>query len=76
MSVPFGVGQTVDTVDFVAEVRTLTEDARPKTVAFHFRRPLEDPRYRWLETQATGVVAWTPPAIGETVFLELVLPQL
>jgi hypothetical protein len=44
----FSAGETIERPDFVAEVRSVTADARPLEVAFHFRQPLEDPQLRWL----------------------------
>jgi len=44
----FSAGETIERPDFVAEVRSVTGDSRPLEVAFRFRRPLEDPRLRWL----------------------------
>jgi hypothetical protein len=76
VSLPFSVGDRIETVDFQAEVRTVMPDGRPETVAFHFHEALEHPRYRWLETEATGVVPWTPPPVGETAKLELIVPSL
>jgi hypothetical protein len=61
----FCVGQTFARPDFVAEVRTVTEDGRPQQVAFRFRQPLEAPEYCWLRWKRNRVVPFTLPAPGD-----------
>jgi hypothetical protein len=53
--------------DFVAEVREMTPDGRPRVVAFHFREPLEDPGHTWMSRGLSGSEPFTVPAVGETV---------
>jgi hypothetical protein len=65
--VPFRNGDRVRMPDFEAEVRQVTEDGRPRIVAFHFRKPLEDPAYRWLSWNLHGAVSFELPAVGEQV---------
>jgi hypothetical protein len=66
---PFEVGETKERPDFRAEVRTVTNDGRPETVAFHFRAPLEDSSYRWLRWSPSGAQPFSLPSVGETVEL-------
>jgi hypothetical protein len=68
LSVPFEVGETVGMPDFDAEVRTLTDDARPKSVAFRFREPLDSPLYRlWFWGPFGAEPFELPPVGGEVV---------
>jgi hypothetical protein len=53
--------------DFEAEVRQVTEDGRPRIVAFYFRKSLEDPTYRWLSWNTQGAVSFELPDVGEHV---------
>jgi hypothetical protein len=48
MESPFAAGDRVETSLFTAEVRRITDDGRPATVAFRFRDPLEHPGQRWV----------------------------
>jgi hypothetical protein len=67
LSVPFAVGETVWMPDFDAEVRSITDDGRPRAVAFRFREPLDAPRYRWMKWGPRGAEPFQLPADGETV---------
>jgi hypothetical protein len=51
------------------EIVELTEDGRPAEILAHFERPLEDPKYLWLQWDDIGFGPFTPPAIGEQVTL-------
>jgi hypothetical protein len=62
-------GERVWMPDFVAEVREVNPDGRPQVVAFHFRKPLEDPGYGWMSWGLAGAEPFTVPAVGETVVL-------
>ena len=64
---PFEIGQRVSMPDFTAEIRSVTEDGRPKAVAFRFKAPLEDPRYRWLAWGPSGAEPFDLPMVGATV---------
>jgi hypothetical protein len=63
----FAVGERVSRPDYEVVVRTLTEDLRPLQVAFRFRRPLEDPGYRFLQWEKGGVASFPLPAVGQEV---------
>jgi len=63
----FREGERVWMPDFVAEVREVTPDGRPRVVAFHFRKPLEDPGHGWMSWGLMGAEPFTVPAVGETV---------
>jgi len=69
---PFTVGDRIAMPDFTAEVRTVTDDGRPRSVVFRFNRPLEDPQYRWLKWGEQGAEAFELPAVDETVVVETV----
>jgi len=66
----FGVGQAIERPDFVAEVREVTEDGRPRRVAFRFRQPLEAPEYRWLCWKDGRLVRFPLPAPGTRVTID------
>lgn len=68
-SARFAVGERVWMPDFDAEVRSVTDDGRPRVVAFRFREPLDAPRYRWMKWGPHGAEPFRPPAVGETVRL-------
>ncbi len=65
----FTPGQRIERPDCVAEVRELTGDGRPGKMAFHFRRDLEDPSYRWLFWKDGRVVDFRLPQIGESAMV-------
>jgi len=78
---PFTAGERYEMPDFTAEVRTVTGDGRPRSVAFRFRQPLEDESYRWLQWGLNGAEPFELPAVGEevvvrTVPLTAAFPQL
>jgi hypothetical protein len=66
----FEVGQAIERPDFVAEIREVTEDGRPRRVAFRFRQPLEAPDYCWLYWKAGRVVPFPLPAPGERLTID------
>jgi hypothetical protein len=68
-SAGFAVGEVVGMPDFDAEVRAVTDDGRPREVAFRFLEPLEAPRYRWMRWGPGGAEPFALPAVGETVVL-------
>ena len=72
LDVPFTPAERIETMDFVAEVREVTEDGRPTVVAFRFREPLESPEYRWVCWRSGGLVPFPLPEPGETVSLPMV----
>lgn len=63
----FFVGETIERPDFVAEVREVTEDGRPRRVAFRFRQPLEAPEYCWLFWKDDRLVPFPLPPPGTRV---------
>jgi hypothetical protein len=64
---PMKLGQVVELPDATVTVTALTEDGRPAEATFQFRRPLEDPSYRWLMLQGETFLPFVLPAVGETV---------
>jgi hypothetical protein len=74
---PMAVGDSVDLGDVTVDVVTVTLDARPDEVAFHFARPLEDASYRWLRWRDGVYVSFQPPPVGSSVTLPAVaVPML
>jgi hypothetical protein len=69
MDTPFTVGEHLDTTLFTAEVRRITSDGRPLTVAFRFHRPLEDPTHRWVWWRNGHLVDFPLPETGGRVEL-------
>ena len=69
---PFAVGDRIAMPDFTAEVRSVTEDGRPRSVTFRFGRPLDDPSYRWLQWGMRGAEGFDLPAVGAVVVVETV----
>ncbi len=65
----FEPGQRFAMPDFTAEIRAVNARRDATVVAFHFERPLEDPRYRWLAWSAHRALPWVPPAPGRSVEL-------
>ncbi|MBL8113492.1 MAG: hypothetical protein JNK60_11440 [Acidobacteria bacterium] len=63
----FRIGERIERPDYVAEIRSLTDDGRPLEVAFRFRVPLEDPSLSLLSYRALRPVAFSPPPTGESV---------
>jgi hypothetical protein len=51
------------------EIRAITEDARPAEAAFCFAVELENPSFRWSQWEDGVYVAFTLPAVDETVTL-------
>jgi hypothetical protein len=66
----FAVGQAIERSDFVAEMREVTEDGRPRRVAFRFRQPLESPEYCWLYWKDGRVVRFPLPAPGKHLTID------
>ena len=67
---PLRVGEQVHVARMTATIVVLTDDGRPRTVAFRFASPLEDSSLRWLCFQTGEYVPWSPPPVGEEVELE------
>ena len=66
----FFIGQAIERPDFVAEVREVTGDGRPRRVAFRFRHPLEAPEYCWLFWKDGRLVRFPLPAPGARVTID------
>ena len=61
----FAAGERVERPDYVAEVRSLTADGRPREVAYRFRRALEDPAYRFVAVDDRArLVPFALPRVG------------
>ena len=77
---PIPIDEPIRRADFTATVRTTTDDGRPRTVAFVFDVPLDDPSLRWVAFEGIDPLAsphllpWTPPALGQVLTLEPALP--
>ena len=63
------IGQEVALSGLTVKVLSLTDDARPKRVSFRFDSPLEDPSLNFVAWRLYEYVPFTPPQIGETLFL-------
>jgi hypothetical protein len=73
---PFRAGDEVVLSDMRARVRQVTADGRPAEVDFAFAVPLEDASLLWRRQRGDGaLVAWSPPAVGETRSLPAVVPR-
>lgn len=66
---PFRQGEVVRLSDMTATIIELTQDKRPQTVDFRFASPLESSMWLWMRDTGHGLVAWTPPGIGQTVLV-------
>jgi len=69
----FHKGAQVELSNMTATVTESTADGRPVTVEFAFAAPLESPVWLWMRGEGWGLVAWTPPAVGETVVVPAAL---
>lgn len=69
-------GQRIQTALFEAEIRRVSEDGRPLTVAFRFRQPLSSSSHRWVAWRDGRLEGFPLPAIGETSRLPIVPPIL
>jgi hypothetical protein len=73
---PFRAGDEVALPDLHVRVREVTTDGRPAEADFTFGVPLEDGSLLWTRLQAGGaLVAWSPPAVGQTQVLPAVAPR-
>ncbi|HSL16884.1 MAG TPA: hypothetical protein VLB51_03170 [Methylomirabilota bacterium] len=57
--------QRVPTALFEAEIRRVSADGRPMTVAFEFRQPLSSPSHRWVAWRNGRLEGFPLPATGE-----------
>ena len=67
---PIEIGRRFRTPDFEATIRDVTNDGRPRTVAFEFDAPLEDELYRMVHWRRGRLESWPIPRIGGTAELE------
>ena len=75
MNTPFSLGARVTIDAFTAEVRTLTSEQQPLTVAFHFEEPLESESYRFVVWTDAGLEAFELPEPGQSVVVNKALPK-
>jgi hypothetical protein len=66
-SLPFRSGDVIRLSDMTATIIELTDDRRPQMVDFRFAAPLESTSWVWMRDDGNGLVAWTPPSVGQTV---------
>jgi len=66
---PFEVGELIETSIFSAEVRQITRDGRPLTVAFEFHEALESDSHRWVWWRDGHLVDFPLPPVGGRVEL-------
>lgn len=71
-SYPFRAGETVDNAGFTAEIREADVDGIPLAVAFRFKKPLDDPQYRFLAWVKDAYQPFVLPAVGEETTLPAV----
>ena len=67
---PFRKGDEVGLTGLTVRIARLTDDGRPAEVEFEFLYPLEDASLRWVPWKEGGYAGFTPPAIGEIVFVQ------
>jgi len=64
---PFHPGDVVKLSNMEATVTDVLKDGRPMKVEFRFASPLESSEWLWMRGTRTGLAAWKPPQVGETV---------
>ena len=72
---PFHPGDTVVIGHVTVAIQTVDAEGKPRTVAFTFDRPLDDPSIAWFGRAEPPLAfglhghypPWTPPAIGRTI---------
>jgi len=74
LHLPMALGARIELTGMTVEITALMPDNRPAEATFVFAVPLEDPSLRWLHWIEGEFVAFTPPAIGETVELAPTVP--
>ena len=70
---PLALHERVQLTGVTVEITALTDDGRPAEAAFRFDVPLEDPSHYWLQWTKGAYRPFTPPAVGDTVRLRLVM---
>jgi hypothetical protein len=69
---PMKKGQVVELTGMIVEILSMTDDKRPKRVAFHFSVPLEDSSLHILQWKDGKFIRYKPPAIGKTDFMDAI----
>jgi hypothetical protein len=70
---PLALHERVQLTEVTVEITELTDDGRPAEATFRFDVPLEDPSHYWLQWTHGAYRPFTPPAVGDTVRLRLVM---
>jgi hypothetical protein len=65
----FSLGERIDRPDYQVNVLDVTRDGRPASVSFQFRRPLEDPSYRWLCWRDRRLQTFDLPQVGASIVI-------
>jgi hypothetical protein len=65
----FEIGQHIRTADFDATIIRITDEGRPRTVAFEFAENLETGPYRFVSWRRGGLASWPILQVGETSVL-------
>ena len=65
----FSPGQHVELPGLSIVVESLDAQGDPEQVLYEFPVPLEDSSLRWMRWQDGVYIAWSPPALGQTVTL-------
>ena len=66
---PFEVGFTKVLPDARVTVEAVDAQGRPTTIQVRFNASIDDPRYTWQSEHWGSFPVWTPPAVGETVWV-------
>jgi len=64
---PYKGGETIELPAVTVNVQTATPDGRPRDVLFHFKRPLDDTTFDWINWRDDHFQPFTVPKVGETV---------
>ena len=70
---PLAKGDTITLSDLTITITAVTAEGRAHAVDFRFASPLESSAMRWMRGEGEGLVAWSPPPVGETVILHTTL---
>jgi hypothetical protein len=64
---PLKVGERVELSEMTVEVISLLPDGRPAVCDFHFRSPLESPKYEWRIWTPDGLMPFELPSLSKSV---------